>query len=92
MENFTKQNTSNNSLLKIIFGILFVALPIAGFFLGMQFQSANKQCGNQDVIVVPRNKGLKACTMEARLCPDGSYVGRTGPNCEFAPCPSEKSK
>ena len=29
----------------------------------------------------------KACTMEAKLCPDGSAVGRTGPNCEFAPCP-----
>lgn len=27
------------------------------------------------------------CTLEARLCPDGSYVGRTGPNCEFAECP-----
>ncbi len=30
-----------------------------------------------------------ACTMDARLCPDGSYVGRTGPNCEFKPCPGE---
>lgn len=29
-----------------------------------------------------------ACTLEARLCPDGSYVGRTGPNCEFAECPN----
>ncbi len=28
-----------------------------------------------------------ACTMEAKLCPDGSYVGRQGPNCEFAECP-----
>jgi len=27
------------------------------------------------------------CTQEAKLCPDGSYVGRTWPNCEFAPCP-----
>jgi len=27
-----------------------------------------------------------ACTMEAKLCPDGSSVGRTGPNCEFAAC------
>lgn len=26
------------------------------------------------------------CTMEAKQCPDGSYVGRTGPNCEFAAC------
>jgi len=30
-----------------------------------------------------------ACTMEAKLCPDGSAVGRSGPNCEFAPCPGE---
>jgi hypothetical protein len=28
------------------------------------------------------------CTAEAQLCPDGSYVGRTGPNCEFAACPA----
>lgn len=28
------------------------------------------------------------CTLEARICPDGSAVGRTWPNCEFAPCPS----
>ncbi len=28
-----------------------------------------------------------ACTAEAKICPDGSAVGRVGPNCEFAPCP-----
>jgi len=28
----------------------------------------------------------KACTQEAMQCPDGSYVSRTGPNCDFAPC------
>lgn len=27
------------------------------------------------------------CTMEAKQCPDGTYVGRQGPKCEFAPCP-----
>jgi hypothetical protein len=31
------------------------------------------------------------CTMEAKLCPDGSYVGRTGPACEFAECPGVSS-
>lgn len=31
----------------------------------------------------------KACTMEAKLCPDGSAVGRVPPNCDFAPCPDE---
>jgi hypothetical protein len=28
-----------------------------------------------------------ACTEEAKICPDGSAVGRTGPNCSFAACP-----
>lgn len=28
-----------------------------------------------------------ACTQEAMICPDGSAVGRVGPNCDFAPCP-----
>lgn len=27
------------------------------------------------------------CTADAMMCPDGSYVGRTGPNCEFK-CPT----
>jgi hypothetical protein len=27
------------------------------------------------------------CTTEAKQCPDGSYVGRSGPACEFAACP-----
>lgn len=28
-----------------------------------------------------------ACTEEAKICPDGTAVGRTGKNCEFAECP-----
>jgi len=35
------------------------------------------------------NKNYVACTMEAKICPDGSTVGRSGPNCEFDPCPGE---
>jgi hypothetical protein len=31
--------------------------------------------------------GPVACTMDAMMCPDGSYVGRTGPSCEFV-CPA----
>jgi len=33
----------------------------------------------------------RACTEEAKFCLDGSTVGRTGPNCEFAVCPEVKS-
>jgi hypothetical protein len=34
------------------------------------------------------NPGV-SCTEEAKLCPDGSGVGRQGPNCEFPDCPTE---
>lgn len=30
-----------------------------------------------------------ACTADALLCPDGTGVGRTGPNCEFSACPDQ---
>src|SRR3989344_1608320 len=35
------------------------------------------------------NEETTACPQDAMQCPDGSYVGRIGPNCEFALCPSE---
>lgn len=42
-------------------------------------------------LLVNRNTGQKACTEEAKLCSDGSAVGRVGPNCEFSPCPTATS-
>lgn len=35
--------------------------------------------------------GPVACTMDAKICPDGTAVGRVGPNCEFAPCPAPQA-
>jgi hypothetical protein len=32
-----------------------------------------------------------ACSADAKACPDGSYVERVGPNCEFEPCPTASS-
>lgn len=39
------------------------------------------------VVDVP-DDDIVFCTQDAKLCPDGSYVGRTGPNCEFSACPN----
>lgn len=61
-------------ILSIIIVIVVVAvLGAAGYFVYKQY-SAPKPI---------------ACTQEAKLCPDGSSVGRTGPNCEFTPCPDQ---
>lgn len=35
----------------------------------------------------PDGSGV-ACTMDAKMCPDGSFVGRVPPLCQFAPCPT----
>jgi len=37
---------------------------------------------------LPQKEEPVFCTQDAKLCPDGSYVGRTGPNCEFTVCPA----
>lgn len=42
-------------------------------------------------LFVGKSAKQTACTMEAKLCPDGTSVGRTGPNCFFAPCPTAKA-
>src|SRR3989344_156540 len=39
---------------------------------------------------IPAEEGL-FCTADAMQCPDGGYVGRTGPNCEFV-CPEEAAE
>ena len=51
---------------------------ILAFLVGGAFWLGNKKS------FPIKNKG---CTMEAKVCPDGTSVGRTGPNCEFSPCP-----
>lgn len=32
------------------------------------------------------------CPMDVRRCPDGSFVSRVGPTCNFKPCPPPKPK
>ena len=47
---------------------------------------------NSSNSILPLPDDQVACTLEAKLCPDGTAVGRIGPNCEFAACPGEDSE
>ncbi len=49
-----------------------------GVNIGDQHQTDNNGASSTEPV---------ACTQDARMCPDGSYVGRTGPRCEFKACP-----
>jgi hypothetical protein len=57
------------------------------FLLGLVLGGGGVYAWQTGLINLPVDQP-KACTMEAKLCPDGTSVGRTGPNCEFAACPS----
>lgn len=64
-------------------------LPLAALLLLGAGCSKDTDTGLQRPNEIPPEVGEpRACTQEAKLCPDGSAVGRTGPNCEFAPCPT----
>ena len=64
---------------KIIYIVAVVIIIFIGWFI---FENIRRFGENID---------QAACTMEARICSDGSTVGRSGPNCEFTPCPEIKS-
>lgn len=75
-----KNNNAKVILISVIIVLLLGVVAVAAFFLGVS-QSSNAPS------LVPPN-GEVGCTMEAKICPDGSAVGRSGPNCEFAECPA----
>jgi hypothetical protein len=68
---------------KTVVGALVIIAIIVGVIYYYQYSKADTTAGNNDQVV---------CTMDAKLCPDGSYVGRRGPNCEFAACPAGNLK
>lgn len=63
-----------------IFAFLVLSALAVGYMWGKDesYKIASKPVGNQ----------LRSCTEEAKVCPDGSTVVRTGAKCEFAPCPT----
>lgn len=91
--NIKQQLTTVTTFSKIVAGILFIAMPFIGFYLGMQY--SKEMSALAPVLVLddknaprPKPQAPVMCTQDAKVCLDGSSVGRTGPNCEFAACPT----
>jgi hypothetical protein len=66
---------------------LELKMYIAGGKLDYNFQQILSTFKFLGTTTISPSSKPAACTQEAKLCPDGTSVGRTGPNCEFAPCP-----
>ncbi len=65
------------------------ALVVFTIAVGIVFSWQDKKESPKDSRLTNELPKQEMCTQEAKLCEDGSYVGRTGPNCEFAKCPGE---
>lgn len=82
--------------LHIFLGFVLLSFLIAflagGFVLGKnQSKKDARQTPTATQTPMPKPTSIDNrkifCTQEAKECPDGTWVGRTGPNCEFAKCP-----
>lgn len=66
---------------ELIAGIVLIIVVGIGGFLYRNMLERN---------TIPQPE-VTACTADAKICPDGSSVGRVAPLCEFAACPGEGS-
>ncbi len=67
-------------LMTVLVAVAVVTIFFGGFMVG------RVTAPQPDAIVPTPLPEEKICTQDAMLCPDGSYVERTGPQCEFL-CP-----
>lgn len=65
------------SLKQLIAGVVLIVVIGSGAFIYRNMMERPGAPGGEAV----------ACTLEAKLCPDGTAVGRQGPDCAFAACP-----
>lgn len=72
---------------KIILGAVLALVVVTGLIM---YRAAPMNRA-PEIATSTNTGGGVACTMEAKICPDGSAVGRTGPNCAFAECPTPQA-
>ena len=82
----TPPNTPVHSTQQKNSKLIIIAVSIVGaiVILIMGFFALNSYIRHQEL---SGGNQKQNCTLEAKICPDGSSVGRTMPNCEFAACP-----
>jgi len=57
------------------------------------YRTATQAASTGTAASEPSIRSAVLCTADAKRCPDGkTYVGRIGPDCEFAPCPDEGNR
>ena len=74
-----------NKYLKLFLILLVVAIIVPQIVLASWWNPFSWGIWNR---IFHFNRAPVACTTDAKICPDGSSVGRQGPKCEFKDCPN----
>lgn len=71
-----------------IFGIVLVVIALVLFGVTVLVPRPSPIAVTPQLPISSTGTPSQICTQEAKQCPDGSYVARTGPQCAFAECPA----
>jgi len=66
--------------------VIIIIAVTTGVFV-WQYEKTQPEIAPAQTVKIQPKPILKACPMIAKVCSDGTTVGPTGPNCEFAACP-----
>jgi len=84
----TRSSHLFRNLLMIVGGLfLLMVVGVVSFYLGRNRMLSLHQSKPLSSDLNKIGSG-EPCNMDTRVCPDGSSIGRVGPNCDFAKCPS----
>jgi hypothetical protein len=85
-----KELTTVTAVSKAVALIMFITLPIIAFLFGMRYQTMLIEQNKIPALTLPTPAPI-ACTLDAKICPDGTSVGRIPPKCEFEVCPQKNT-
>ncbi len=72
--------------------IIAILVIICGLFAFYKLNTVSKKRDQIRLNNISNPGNNVACTMDTKICPDGSSVGRVAPNCEFEICPDIKQE
>lgn len=85
-----KQKNQTSVLFMTVVSLIAIAVVAFALFSVVVRNSQNPENTSDSSMTDMSDEGdakIVACPSDAKLCPDGSYVSRKGPNCEFSACP-----
>ncbi len=74
----------NKFYLILVVALMFVFSPVFSYAQGNDNISTQEKKSNDKSDIV--------CTQDAKLCSDGSFVTRSGDDCQFAKCPGKEAE